>query len=141
MDLSKFDSVKELLAPYGVCVILYPEKSTDNGHWTVLFYGKDKNKKKVVEFFDPYGIAIDKEFNYIKQQYPRYLAGMLLGAGLPIHYNDYQLQRRQNGVNTCGKHVLARLFNKHLPIDEYAKEISKVDPDIYAASFYEKIKK
>ena len=50
-DLVNYNSIEELLEPFGAVIILYL-MDTDTGHWVTLFRYPNSNK---IEFFDPYG--------------------------------------------------------------------------------------
>jgi hypothetical protein len=89
--------------------ILYQQSPTF-GHWTILL-----RTPEGVTFFDPYGYMVDTEFKEIGWQQPHYLAKRLyeLARLIPIHYNEYQLQSKKSGVNTCGRWICMRsLFDK-----------------------------
>lgn len=123
-EIKKYPTVEKLLGRYGNCVILYPASSTHQGHWTCLFYGVDDNGKRNVEFFDSYGLSIDleKEFSHVKQ--PPYLSMLLLKAAdkYPIEFNDHKFQQKGNHINTCGRHCVVRLMNRHMPLKQYIKK-------------------
>jgi len=137
-DLQYFNSIHELLKPFGNCVILYPRTSDTNGHWTALFYTKDEHNNNVIEFFDPYGMAADVEFNYLDIQYPRYLARLLYKQRRIIHYNNKELQVTTDRINTCGAHCVTRIVYKHIPIEQYCKELlSTGNADVWVCRFCE----
>lgn len=126
-DLSHFDTVEDLLAPYGNAVILYPAKSTVDGHWTCLFYSVSPYGKRVVEFFDPYGYSPDKEFSQTTVKLPRFLARLLIKTPYQVEYNNHRLQRMSKNINTCGRHCVNRILNADMDIDTYKKVFGTKD--------------
>jgi hypothetical protein len=97
------------------------------GHWCVLIKLDDNN----IEFFDPYGSDdVDSELSFIPMEYRKHsnqlhktLSILLQKSPYRIHYNDHQMQEFKNGINTCGKHCLARCYNSDKNIDQYYKAI------------------
>ena len=60
-DLLKFNSIQEILGEYNKCIVLFPVKSSQNGHWCALLFHEDIN---TLEWFDPYGFSWDQELKY-----------------------------------------------------------------------------
>jgi len=127
-DIKNATSLNEILGPYKSCVILYENKD-GSGHWCVIF----EVNKDLVEFFDPYGYMIDSQLKYISDSYKKktglvhtFLINLILKSNYKyIEYNNYPLQELKNGINTCGRHVLTRLFNRRLKLDDYYDKIKK----------------
>jgi len=117
--LEDITSVSQLLTK-GSAVILYPSSPGSKiGHWTALFNSIDRDGTSVVEFYDPLGLAVDKEFAVMKyRQYP-FLSSILLNTNKPKRYNDLGIQEFCKTINTCGRHVALRILNKHLSLDDY----------------------
>jgi hypothetical protein len=122
-DLKKYNSVNELLNPYGCVVILYLN-SKNMGHWTCLFRNKDNHN----EFFDSYGLPPDSELAYIPnekrielKQLSPLLSKLLLKDKRKIIYNNHRLQKLAPKINTCGRHVIMRLIGRDIDIDDYNK--------------------
>jgi len=121
-DLQNYKDIDEVLGKYGCTVILYLT-SKDYGHWVCLI----KHKDNVIEFFDSYGLPLDKEFgfitrekrNYLKQNLP-YLSKLLYNSPYQVIYNDVKLQKDKKDINTCGRHVIMRIVNRNLDVDDYA---------------------
>jgi len=106
-DLSKYQSIDQLLPLKKDAVVLLYENRPMDGHWTSL----TKNNGEI-SFFDPYGEVIDKQLNYSNHSKQRVqgegdmsLRNLLSTSKLPVYFNDYKYQRDGNGVNTCGRHV------------------------------------
>ena len=123
------------MGKYKTCIILY-NTSIKVGHWTCLFL----RHNDILEFFDPYGIIIDNEIKgtfmdpeWIKKYYKngeKRLSQLIINSQYnKIEYNNYNIQSKNKGVNTCGRHVVCRLWNKHLSLDEYYNIIKLYNPD------------
>lgn len=119
-DLADFNNIEQALNPYDNIVILYPSEDGGPGHWTCVLYTQDDNGEKIIEFFDPYGISVDKEFDYTKKlNYPNYLSYLLYKTPYKISYNDNKMQKFSNNINTCGRHVINRIRNNILSLKQY----------------------
>ena len=124
-EIINYRTLNELLYPYDACVILYEFKK-NFGHWTTVF--RYPNGK--VEHFDSYGIEPDEELKFAtidfrtkNNEYFPYLTKLLYNSGDDIEYNNYPLQEHGKNINTCGRHVIVRLLNRHMNIDKYANHI------------------
>lgn len=116
-DIRLYKNLDELLKPYDRVIILF-ERKKNVGHWTCLF----RNSKGVF-FFDPYGIkpenqlrfssGMNKLLNQQKDTLNRLFDGHL------IKYNDKPFQKWQNGINTCGRWVVARLLLPEMTNHEF----------------------
>jgi len=135
-DILDVKNIDELFGSYDSVVILY-EKEPLNGHWVALLRNGD-----TIEFFDSYGIFPDMEKDFLDEKYlintgqiVNKLAQLLRDAwdmGYKVEYNNYLLQVMKDGVSTCGRHVISRIWHKDLTIDEYNKFINsfkKLNPD------------
>jgi hypothetical protein len=123
-EIRNHDTLQELLYPYNRVVILY-ETSSGFGHWVGLFINGDKE----IEFFDPYGYFIDDQFKFIDQsmrsnnsgQDKRYLSMLLLKSppNTKIVYNSNPIQSHKKGINSCGRHIIARMLFGDIPLHRY----------------------
>jgi len=129
-DIADAKSIDDLFGPYDSVVLLY-EKEPKVGHWVGLL-----RNNGVIEFFDSYGIFPDGEKRYINNRFLKYsgqsfnkLASLLYDAWKKyrVEYNNYHLQVMKNGVSTCGRHVISRIWNKHMNIYEYNEFINSFD--------------
>jgi hypothetical protein len=120
-DLKHVRHVNQLLNNRGrYCVILYGIRSDTDGHWTGLLWTKGNDGRPSIEVFDPYGMRVDHEFRFpVHHQYERYLSQLLLKSGYPITYNELPFQTKAKDINTCGRHVISRLYRSHLPLYIY----------------------
>jgi hypothetical protein len=132
-DLYQFDTLDDLLGKEGACVILY--KTSENyGHWCCII----KINPNLVEFFDPYGIFIDDEFDFMSYatrievgQTVPYVSQLLYNCPYKLSFNEYKFQQQKKNVNTCGRWTALRVIYKKLPLNEFKKMFisKKYDPD------------
>ncbi len=122
-DIYNYETIDELLDPYGVVVILY-EVKPNSGHWTILF----KRNDDIIEFFDSYGAVIDSELKFIKEKYRdqlkenhTYLSYLVYKSPYELDYNPYKFQKYKNNINTCGRWVILRYALREFDIDEFYK--------------------
>lgn len=126
-DLYKFESIDELLQPFGACFLLF-ETKPNFGHWCALIKYGD-----IVEFFDSYSSYPDDTLDFIpedfknesNQNYP-YLTALLYHSPYKIEFNDKQYQSRKGNISTCGRHAACRIMFKHLSLKKYNKLINDV---------------
>jgi hypothetical protein len=123
-DLLKYNSIQEILGEYNKCIVLFPVKSSQDGHWCCMIYHDDIN---TLEWFDPYGFSWDQELKYSEDtKWTQYnIIGQLMQKaqeqGIKTMWNKYRFQQLKDGINTCGKHSSIRARFSYLKIDEYAK--------------------
>ena len=136
-DLSKYSSIRELLANDRDSVVILYEQKRLSGHWTCLTRDGD-----LFTFFDPYCIPIDSELKWInmKQRYTlnehiTYLSN-LLRVEHHIH-NKMSFQQEDTRIETCGDHVCAflycfKFYNMNLEqYQEYMKHLKKITRQPY----------
>jgi hypothetical protein len=132
-DLLKYNHIMDIIGENGACIVLFPVKSSTNGHWIAILYHKETN---TIEHFDPYGFSWNVELSYshdpITQQN---ILGQLYESaqqrGYKVIYNPYRFQRLENNINTCGKHSSIRCRFRYLNIEQYKKLMigQSQDPD------------
>ncbi len=126
-DVHNYDNIDQLLGRYRRCLILFLNKE-NYGHWTCLFTNKE-NGKETLHFFNSYGNLGKKDYDgypdsflkYIPkkfrdksdQNYP-YLTDLIVKSVYPVEYNDYQFQKLDDNVKTCGYWCLARLMYSNM---------------------------
>lgn len=132
-ELYSFKNIDEVLKPFGSVVILYETKPS-YGHWVCLL--KHGNK---IEFFDPYGLFIDDQLDFINQNFRKQnkedypiLSDMLFKSKYNIVYNKGKLQKYSDDISSCGRHVAFRIVMGDVPLNEYGKLLThnKYDPDM-----------
>lgn len=129
-DICEYSNIDQLLGEYDCCIILY-FTAMNFGHYVCLTRRGDE-----VEFFDPYGLMIDDELDFIdknlnynliksKNQDYGYLSKLLIDSNYKLCYNQYQFQKEKKDVNTCGRHCVVRCMMKKLNLEKYRKFIKK----------------
>jgi len=132
-DLVKFNHIRDLIGENNACIVLFPVKSSMNGHWIAILYFEDTN---TVHHFDPYGFSWNQELKYSHDPITRQnLLGQLYEKaqqeGYTVTYNPYRYQQLKDGVNTCGKHSSIRCRFRYLDEKQYKKLMlgQSQDPD------------
>lgn len=152
-QLHNFDNIIAALGKYEAAVILFiTNREGDFGHYTLCFTRKGNPKhgepnKKLIEFFDSYGMYPDKQRSYIsrdiqemyKEDRP-YLLDMLKKSGYPVCYNEYPLQDINANTSTCGRWCILRCKFRNISIDEFAdpflplREKDAILPDLIVSN-------
>jgi hypothetical protein len=121
-DIINYNTIEDLLGKYKKCVLLY-HTSQNYGHWTCIY-----EYKKTIYFFDSYGVIPDDELKFLCKDLKeelnsnhRYLTKLLYDSSKKIEYNEYQLQEKKEGINTCGRHCINRLRYPQISVDDYYK--------------------
>ncbi len=113
-DLANYHSIQQLLPRNKSWKIILIENQLNSGHWALLLrYGN------TIEWFNSYGTFPSLELDFISYLQNSFLnqdvkhLNILLTQALSkfkIIYNKRQLQKVQDGVNTCGKWVIWRII-------------------------------
>jgi hypothetical protein len=104
----------------GTLFVLYPAATRNDGHWIALFLTRgDRNGEAVVEFFDPYGLRIEQQWEYTADKQTRSLARMLAVCPIPVVYNERRVQEMRDNMATCGYHCVLRAVNHNKTLYEY----------------------
>lgn len=130
------------------CVILYEDRP-NRGHWTAL-----SKYNGLYEHFDSYGVKPDSELKWISAKRNRqlhqdepYLTHLLEQEEEKYIYNNVAYQSKDSRVNTCGSHVVHRLYRlKHddMSLPDYykymktIKDQSNAGYDVIVAEFVNK---
>lgn len=117
-ELHNVDNIFELLEPYNNFVLLY-ETEPNYGHWVCVIYHPEEN---TIEFFDPYGMFIDEQLDYIKDDSisdEPILSMLMLNTDCKIIYNNKPLQKFDKNISSCGRHVGLRVNCRDMPLDKY----------------------
>jgi hypothetical protein len=113
-ELADYNTIEELLPKTKTYRIILIEDKPNSGHWCVVL-----RYKKTIEFFNSYGnfpsfelSLISPEDNQELGQDRKYLNILLTKAlgKFKVIYNKVAFQELENGVNTCGKHVILRIL-------------------------------
>lgn len=119
-------SIDSLFGDKDCIALLYQLKSKNYGHWTALIRDKEN---KIIYYFDPYGGMLDDPINHVNPMIAKelhanhnYLARLIEREGYRCDYSDHPVQKLEEGINTCGRHVAARIIHDDLTNDEYVRE-------------------
>lgn len=108
----------------GSCIVILYRTKENYGHWTSIYRPLETNK---IFFFDSIGNYTDDDlydtdiFPYNKEvgQTKRLLSEQLYNSGYQVEYLDYECQKEDNNINTCGKWTIFFLiFSKMMNIKE-----------------------
>jgi hypothetical protein len=143
-DLERFRTIDQVLGDWNCAVILYQHEE-DFGHWVTLF----KVDKNTLEFFDPYGIEIDRElkqspFNTRRHQgkIVPHLSHLIKQSRYRLIQNRKKLQSFKQDVNTCGRWVSLRVRWRYIALEKFVQMFSGThfDGDFYASALTKGIK-
>lgn len=127
-DLKLYDSLEQLFNPYGCFIMLY-QTSEKIGHWVALI---DRGNREL-EFYDPYGFEPDEELNFNNDYHLRIHGGIitphlsaLIESGFwKVKYNNKQLQKYLEDVNTCGRYCALRIKFKDASLEKFNNLLTK----------------
>lgn len=143
-------SLGNLIDQKGRGIVLFVQKETSRaveGHWLGLC-----RLNEGLLAFDPYGGSRDpwyldhtwstsEQLDKLDQEAP-ILSRIIRHSGLQPVYNTVRLQVMKKGIETCGRHVVVRLWNQHMGTKEYAQWLKSEDgnPDFTVCKLtYEKL--
>jgi len=127
-DLSHYKTLNQLMSPYNNICLLY-ESKPGYGHWVCVILHK---KQKIIEYFDPYGMFIDKPLDFVdinfrrqsNQDFP-YLSKLINDSNYNVVYNKSKLQSKNSKIATCGRHIISRITLSDIPLKKYQKIMNK----------------
>ena len=129
-DLDQYSDIYQLLPNRMDFVFLLTESEKNSGHWTLII--RDDN---TFEYFDSYGTSQNNILDYIPSFKNKQLGnnysedlGKMIRSIKPTDkfiYNKIKFQKEQEGINTCGRWVIARL-SLFLSNDLHLKEFTKL---------------
>jgi len=130
-DLYKCKTLDEALGKHGAMFLLYQVKPS-YGHWCAVF----KLDDKTVEFFDPYGLMMDSELNWIPkdfrkvshQLYP-HLTALFYYSPYNLTYNEHKFQHKGSGIKTCGRWSAMRIACRDWSLEKFTRIFKNVDSD------------
>jgi hypothetical protein len=145
-DLNNIDDINDIFDAKGRCILLFLTSSPTAGHWCCLL-----NKKKGIEFFDPYGEAPEEQkdgapaalLDQLNQRQP-VLTDLMRKSGKPVFYNTFPFQKTESDVNTCGRHAVVRCLYAPYSLKKYKAIIdsSGMSPDDFVSGLtYDKLRK
>lgn len=140
-ELNNVSNIDELFRDTDKVILLYILENPYVGHWTTLFINKDKQGKRVYNYFDSYGEEPDEWLNYLTESQREKFnekRNMIqcLTRNIVIIYNNVALQGGKTA--TCGSFVTHRLDHYQLSENEYIKKFfkdSKRSPDEIVSTY------
>lgn len=143
-EFASMNSIDEAFDELGRCIYLFLTENEVTGHWMCMF-----RKGDIIEMFDSYGEKPDAQRNWLTEeqlddlnQSEPYLTMLLKKSPYKVYYNTYQYQKERDGVNSCGRHCVARLICKDMSnlqyynmVKEQMKEYGLANPDDFVALF------
>ena len=113
-DLDNYKDIYQLLPNRMDFVFLLTESEKNSGHWTLIIRDDD-----TFEYFDSYGTSPKNILDYIPKYMNKKLGndfqedlGKMIRSIKPTDkfvYNKTKFQKEQEGINTRGRWVIARL--------------------------------
>jgi hypothetical protein len=126
-DLYKYETIDEILEPYGACILLF-EAKPNYGHWCCIFKVNDN----LLEFFNPYGGYPDDSLEYIpmrfrvvSHQYYPHLSWLMINSPYELSYNEYEFQKHGKYIKSCGRWCALRLNCRYMSLDDFHSFIEK----------------
>lgn len=121
-QLRGYNTIDQVLGPYKCCFLLY-EWRKGYGHWTLL-----TRHKNLIEFFNPYGGKPDDELDNVNpelreelgEDHP-YLCDLLRKCNYDLSYNEFQFQKLDQGVKSCGRWTVIRALLKDMDLYDFQK--------------------
>lgn len=129
-ELSKYNSIEQILPTNGSYVIILYLQTPNSGHWTALMRYDDK-----IEYFDSYGGSIDAplkwnsgESNEMLNIHDKYLSKLLKKSNMSVVYNNVKYQTQKQGISSCGRHCVLRIKKmlEGYDLPQYYKILSKL---------------
>lgn len=121
-ELVNANHIDELIKPYGNFVLIY-EAKTNMGHWCCCILYKN-----VLTFFDSYGEYPDNQLKYTPDVFRMnnnmilpHLSYLLYNSPYQLRYNEFKLQKMEEGINTCGRWVIMRILKRNETDEEFAE--------------------
>lgn len=113
-ELVNYNNIDDVLGEYKAVIILY-ETSYNRGHFVCLHI----NEKNQLEFFDPYGMPVDKELNWAIYNNQPYLSNLIDKSNYDFIENKIRLQVWNNHTNTCGRWCALRIVFREVQLKEF----------------------
>lgn len=113
---SDITTIDAMLGARGCYVMLYQFPGQSLGHWVCGFLLQGK-----LHTFDPYGLQPDEPMEMMGSAETRYKDAIESSKYYPDHVlnNRFAYQKLKSGIDTCGRHVIARLLFRMMDNEEY----------------------
>ena len=127
-EFNNMSSIDDAFKKSDSVIIFFEIEDAYSGHWTCMM-----KRGNEIEFFDPYGLKQDDEFNYVtmhtreelNEQFEP-LSKLLNNSNYKVIHNPYKIQKFEFPFNskivrpqTCGRHSALRLMNKDKTLEQH----------------------
>ena len=128
-DLHGYNTIDELLEPYGAVIILY-QATKQIGHWVAVIKHERtrSSQNRTIEVFGSYGLKIDEQLQFSTYNMQLHggtaephLTNLIDASGYKKIYNHTQLQSYNNQIATCGRYASLRVRFRDMPMDSFVK--------------------
>lgn len=127
-ELSGYSNIYELLPSKKDFCIILTEEEKNTGHWCCLVRNGD-----LITWFDSYGIKPDGELKFIPYTVRKMLGedkhhlSRLLETAKKYIWNKKKFQKLRDGVNTCGRWVIAFILMSQLgySLNDFIKKVEE----------------
>ena len=138
-ELANYNDLAELLPENKDYRIILTESKRNQGHWCCILKYPSKNGS-TVEWFDSYSGTPDSELKFIPEavrkmlgENERHLTRLLKTAepDQSVIYNKKKFQELNDGVDTCGRWVLARIFMNQMGynLEDFIDKFEQIQED------------
>ena len=135
-ELERCETIDDCFRDKLGLIILYQKKS-NNGHWAIIY----KTGDDTLNFFDSYGFQMDSELKFsdfnLRQHNgvaTPHLTALIDKSMYKLTQNKVQYQKKENDINTCGRHACVRFRMREYNNKQYEDLFKKVDSDFYVSS-------
>jgi hypothetical protein len=127
-ELSKYNSIDELLPNVKDFAVILYENSPNTGHWTCVARPKDN----VITYFDSYGGYVDEPLTWCDKKTKiglgedvRYLSHLLDKCEEDVYYNKHKYQSGKESVADCGRWCVCYILKMKIDysLDDFCKFI------------------
>ena len=127
-ELSKYNTIDELLPNVKDFAVILYENSSNNGHWTALARPKDNE----ITYFDSYGGYVDHPLTWTDKRTRnglgeniKYLSNLLDKCKEDVYYNKHKYQSGKESVADCGRWVVCYILKMKIEysLDDFCKFI------------------
>jgi|694.fasta_scaffold05612_13 hypothetical protein len=124
-DLSKYNSIEEVLPHNKSYKIILVEEKPNSGHWVCLLRYND-----IIEYFDSYGNDVDYYIDILENSPNnyKYMSNLFDNTEKKVIYSKYKFQDVGSDINTCGRHIIYRIIQNRdgdLDLKNYIKNMKE----------------
>lgn len=137
--LATYSDINDLFKNDWPCILLY-EQFRNTGHFTCLqriinHSSTGDPPEMYIEYFDPLAFPIDELISVWREHIPHYLS-ILLHKHPEFNIISSHERVQNINLNTCGRHVVTRLYNKDKSLSQYLRFLHRRgNMDMYVTRF------